>query len=158
MCGICGFIDRGLGSEELLLNMIDEIRYRGPDDRGCMLEALESGFRVGLAHCRLSILDLSAAGRQPMRSESGRTVISFNGEIYNYRELRAQLEQKGYLTRHRSAEDERNLVVAITDEGEALKEKAVTIPARMGQCVDLSPKEGEELYRLLYKILGNIGE
>ncbi len=76
--------------------MIDEIRYRGPDDRGCMLEALESGFRVGLAHCRLSILDLSAAGHQPMRSESGRTVISFNGEIYNYRELRAQLEQKGY--------------------------------------------------------------
>ncbi|MBR0145281.1 MAG: MarR family transcriptional regulator [Eubacterium sp.] len=69
-----------------------------------------------------------------------------------------KLEQKGYLTRHRSAEDERNLVVAITDEGEALKEKAVTIPARMGQCVKLSPKEGEELYRLLYKILGNIGE
>lgn len=96
MCGICGFIDRGLGSEENLCEMIDEIRYRGPDDQGCMLEALDSGFRVGLAHCRLSILDLSAAGRQPMSSESGRTVISFNGEIYNYRDLRAQLEQKGY--------------------------------------------------------------
>ena len=96
MCGICGFIDRGLGSEELLHEMIDEIRYRGPDDRGSMLETLESGFRVGLAHRRLAILDLSAAGRQPMNSESGRTVISFNGEIYNYRELQAKLEQKGY--------------------------------------------------------------
>ena len=96
MCGICGFIDRGQSSEELLREMIDTIRYRGPDDRGCVLETLDGGFRVGLAHCRLSILDLSAAGRQPMSSESGRTVISFNGEIYNYRNLRAQLEQKGY--------------------------------------------------------------
>ena len=96
MCGICGFIDRGLGSEELLRAMIDEIRYRGPDDQGCMLEALESGFRLGLAHRRLAILDLSAAGCQPMKSESGRTVISFNGEIYNYRELRTRLEQMGY--------------------------------------------------------------
>ena len=96
MCGICGFIDRGQSSEELLREMIDTIRYRGPDDRSSMLETLESGFRVGLAHRRLAILDLSAAGRQPMNSESGRTVISFNGEIYNYRELRAKLEQKGY--------------------------------------------------------------
>ena len=96
MCGICGFIDRGLGSEELLREMIDEIRYRGPDDQGCMLEALESGFRLGLAHRRLAILDLSPNGRQPMTSESGRTVISFNGEIYNYLELRKQLEGKGY--------------------------------------------------------------
>ena len=96
MCGICGFIDRGPGSEELLREMIDEIRYRGPDDQGCMLETLDGGFRLGLAHRRLAILDLSAAGRQPMTSESGRTVISFNGEIYNFRELRTQLEQKGY--------------------------------------------------------------
>ena len=96
MCGICGFIDRGQGSGELLHEMIDEIRYRGPDDQGTMLEALDSGFRVGLAHCRLAILDLSAAGCQPMKSESGRTVISFNGEIYNYRELRTRLEQMGY--------------------------------------------------------------
>ena len=96
MCGICGFIDRGQSSEELLREMIDTIRYRGPDDRSSMLETLESGFRVGLAHRRLAILDLSAAGRQPMNSESGRTVISFNGEIYNYRELRAKLEKKGY--------------------------------------------------------------
>ena len=96
MCGICGFIDRGLGSEELLREMIDEIRYRGPDDQGCMLEALERGFRLGLAHRRLAILDLSPNGRQPMTSESGRTVISFNGEIYNYLELRKQREGKGY--------------------------------------------------------------
>ncbi len=67
-----------------------------------------------------------------------------------------KLEQKGYLTRHRSEEDERNLVVTITDAGEGLREDAVTIPPRMGQCVNLSEKEAAELYRLLYKILVNI--
>ena len=67
-----------------------------------------------------------------------------------------KLEQKGYLTRHRSEEDERNLVVTITDEGEKLRKEAVKIPARMGQCVNLSEKDAKELYRLLYKILGNM--
>ena len=68
-----------------------------------------------------------------------------------------KLEQKGYLTRNRSSEDERNLVVEITEEGEALKEQAVTIPQRMGKCVNLSQKDAAELYRLLYLVLGNVG-
>ncbi len=68
-----------------------------------------------------------------------------------------KLEQKGYLTRHRSEEDERNLVVSITEEGEALKEQAATVPPRMGQCVNLSSKDAKELYRLLYLVLGNMG-
>ena len=68
-----------------------------------------------------------------------------------------KLEQKGYLTRQRSEEDERNLVVSITKEGESLKEKAATIPPRMGQCVNLSPEDAKELYRLLYLVLGNMG-
>lgn len=68
-----------------------------------------------------------------------------------------KLEQKGYLTRHRSEEDERNLVVSITEEGEALKEQAATVPSRMGQCVNLSSKDAKELYRLLYLVLGNMG-
>ncbi len=67
-----------------------------------------------------------------------------------------KMEQKGYLTRHRSEEDERNLVVTITDAGEKLREEAVTIPSRMGKCVNLSPKDAKELYRLLYLVLGNV--
>ena len=95
MCGICGFIEKKSCSEELLTDMIDEIRYRGPDDRGVFMDQLQCGCQLGLAHRRLAILDLSANGHQPMSSESGRTVISFNGEIYNFKELRRQLEQRG---------------------------------------------------------------
>ena len=95
MCGICGFIEKKSCSEELLTDMIDEIRYRGPDDRGVFVDQLQCGCQLGLAHRRLAILDLSANGHQPMSSESGRTVISFNGEIYNFKELRRQLEQRG---------------------------------------------------------------
>ena len=115
MCGICGFIDRGQSSEELLREMIDTIRYRGPDDRGCVLETLDGGFRVGLAHRRLAILDLSANGRQPMNAESGRTVVSFNGEIYNYLELRKQLEGKGY--RFRTGTDTEVILCAYEEWG-----------------------------------------
>ena len=63
------------------------------------------------------------------------------------------LEAKGYVERHRSTEDERVLLVNITTEGEALREKAVDIPVEMGKCSSLSPEEAAELYRLLYKLL-----
>jgi len=66
-----------------------------------------------------------------------------------------KLESKGYLTRQRSTADERNLVVTITDAGEALKEKAVTVPAEIAKCSNLEPGEAAELYRILYKMLGN---
>lgn len=72
--------------------MADAIAHRGPDDSGIWVNA-ESG--VALGHRRLSILDLSAAGHQPMASASGRFVMSFNGEIYNFAGLRAELEAKG---------------------------------------------------------------
>ena len=65
-----------------------------------------------------------------------------------------KLEAKGFLTRRRSTEDERNLVVSITDAGEALKEKAVTVPAAIAQCSNLEPEEAAALYRILYKMLG----
>lgn len=65
-----------------------------------------------------------------------------------------KLEAKGYISRERSSEDERNLVVTITDEGEQLREKAVCIPNKMGQCVHLTPEETETLYKLLYKVIG----
>ena len=65
-----------------------------------------------------------------------------------------KLEQKGYVKRSRSKDDERNLIITLTDEGLELKKQACTIPAKMGQCVKLSPEENEQLYKLLYKILG----
>jgi len=89
MCGIVGFIDRELPvTEELLVAMAERIRYRGPDSSGVWLDH-ETG--VGLAHRRLSILDLSPAGRQPMHSSSGRFTISFNGEVFNFKELASEL-------------------------------------------------------------------
>ncbi len=69
-----------------------------------------------------------------------------------------KLEAKGYLTRCRSKEDERNLVIQITKEGEALREKAVCVPEKIGQCVKLEQDEALQLYRLLYKVLGSLGE
>lgn len=67
-----------------------------------------------------------------------------------------KLEQKGYVTRDRDKEDERNLIITLTDAGEKLKELAVDIPRQMGECVCLSEEESKTLYQLLYKILGNI--
>jgi DNA-binding MarR family transcriptional regulator len=72
--------------------------------------------------------------------------------------LLKKLEAKGYLTRKRSDVDERNLIVSITKEGEDLKERAVNVPAQMGQCVKLSPSEVDTMYHLLYKLLGQIEE
>ena len=66
-----------------------------------------------------------------------------------------KLESKGYITRQRSTTDERNLVVTITDAGEALKEKAVAVPAAIAKCSNLDPEEAAQLYRILYKMLGN---
>ncbi|MBQ9168230.1 MAG: MarR family transcriptional regulator [Oscillospiraceae bacterium] len=68
--------------------------------------------------------------------------------------LLKKLESKGLVTRQRSAADERNLVVTITDAGEALKEKAITVPAAIAKCSNLQPEEAAMLYRILYKMLG----
>lgn len=65
-----------------------------------------------------------------------------------------KLESKGLVTRQRSTEDERNLVVSITNAGEALKEKAVAVPAAIAKCSNLEPEEAAMLYRILYKMLG----
>ena len=70
--------------------------------------------------------------------------------------LLKRLEEKGYVTRRRSTEDERDLIVTITDRGEALKEKAVTVPERLSACVDLDPQKAQELYGLLYEVLGKL--
>lgn len=69
-----------------------------------------------------------------------------------------KLEGKGYLTRKRSELDERSLIVTITEKGEALKEQAVEIPVKMGGCVSMNPEEAQILYKLLYQVLGALGE
>lgn len=93
MCGIVGF--HNSSQEEVGLDclqaMAHTIRYRGPDDEGYYLNG-----RIGLGHVRLSILDLSPKGKQPMKSRYSNRTIVFNGEIYNYLELRQELVQKGY--------------------------------------------------------------
>ena len=70
--------------------------------------------------------------------------------------LLKRLEEKGYVVRKRSAQDERDLIVTITDSGEALKEKAVTVPERLSACVDLEMQKAQALYALLYEVLGKL--
>lgn len=90
MCGIVGFFsNKTLNSPIVVRNMADRINYRGPDDSGVWVDN-SSG--IALAHRRLSIVDLSPAGHQPMESRSGRFVIVFNGEIYNHLDLRKILK------------------------------------------------------------------
>ncbi len=68
--------------------------------------------------------------------------------------LLKKLESKGYLTRERSKSDERNLMITVTDDGMQLRDRAVEVPVRMGQCVKLEPEEAAVLYKTLYKLLG----
>ena len=94
MCGITGFIDYTTDtSEDTLSKMNTELTHRGPDDHGKSY-FLHDHFSVGLAHRRLSILDLSNKGKQPMQFES--LVIVYNGEIYNFREIRSELISHNY--------------------------------------------------------------
>ena len=71
--------------------------------------------------------------------------------------LLKKLESKGYITRTRDNSDERNVIISITKLGNDLKEDALIVPGEIGKCINLSPEEVKELYRLLYKLLGNIG-
>lgn len=97
MCGIAGiFSYRNNGSlinKEELLQVRDAMIPRGPDGYGLWISQNKN---IGLAHRRLSIIDLSDAGAQPMTTEDGKSLIVFNGEIYNYRDIRARLVKKGY--------------------------------------------------------------
>ena len=70
--------------------------------------------------------------------------------------LLKRLEEKGYVTRRRSTEDERDLIVTITDSGEALKEKAVTVPERLMACVSLDPQKAQTLYELLHEVIDKL--
>jgi asparagine synthase (glutamine-hydrolysing) len=119
MCGIAGFVDleRRSGSQELEAlagAMAGRLAHRGPDGGGVFVDA-EHG--VAFGHTRLAIIDLSPAGAQPMRSACGRCVLTFNGEIYNAAELRADLERAG--RRFRGHSDTEVLVEACAEWGVA---------------------------------------
>ncbi|MCR5177581.1 MAG: asparagine synthase (glutamine-hydrolyzing) [Lachnospiraceae bacterium] len=94
MCGICGYFSARHLDDELLIGMRDTIRYRGPDDAGIWQGHFGTSY-IGMAHRRLSIIDLSELGHQPMISDDERYTIVFNGEIYNYREIREELMSAG---------------------------------------------------------------
>jgi asparagine synthase (glutamine-hydrolysing) len=102
MCGIVGIYNHGCREEvgdTVLQQMRDSMTHRGPDDSGVYIAPDRS---LGLGHRRLSIIDLSAAARQPMCDDTGKFWVTFNGEIYNYLELRSELEKDGVRFRTKS--------------------------------------------------------
>lgn len=112
MCGICGVFhrDESKVSQTILKKMNDSISHRGPDGEGFFTD-----INVGFAHRRLSIIDLSSAGTQPMTTPDGRFVITYNGEVYNYKDLRSKLENRGY--RFRSSTDTEVVLAAWAEWG-----------------------------------------
>src|SRR6267154_4053301 len=113
MCGICGFYEyktHDRVDRHVLGDMLDVIRHRGPDDSGVYLDK-----DVALGMRRLSIIDLSG-GKQPISNEDGTIVIVFNGEIYNFQELREQLRSRGHSLR--TASDTEVIVHLYEDFGE----------------------------------------
>jgi asparagine synthase (glutamine-hydrolysing) len=96
MCGIYGYLSTKEKVDPVILQgMGDSLRHRGPDGEGEEIEQ-SAEWRLGLGHTRLSIIDLSPTGKQPMCNEDGTIWITYNGEIYNFRELRAELERNGH--------------------------------------------------------------
>jgi asparagine synthase (glutamine-hydrolysing) len=123
VCGIAGFLDASAASSATEATarveaMCRAIAHRGPDDSGAYVEASAG---VGLGHRRLSIIDLSPLGHQPMTSADSRYVITYNGEVYNFVELRAELESLGH--RFRGGSDTEVMLAAVVAWG---VEKAVT--------------------------------
>jgi asparagine synthase (glutamine-hydrolysing) len=110
MCGVCGYV--GDHQPDLLKSMSDVMVHRGPDDSGIWFDEQQ---QVGLAHRRLSIIDLSREGRQPMANADGSIQICFNGEVYNYKDFYDELRAKGY--RFRSTSDTEVLIYLYEEYG-----------------------------------------
>src|SRR5215813_3736406 len=94
MCGISGLVN--CGDREVLTRMTSVQAHRGPDDSGVWERSFPDGSYVGLGSRRLAIIDLSPGGHMPMRNGDGSVWITYNGEIYNFTELRRELQAKGY--------------------------------------------------------------
>lgn len=112
MCGVAGFINfnQEPASPILLRRMTDSISHRGPDGEG---QWIEGGVAIG--HRRLSIIDLSSAGHQPMQTVDGRFILSYNGEVYNFKQLRSRLEAQG--VKFRSQTDSEVVLQALANWG-----------------------------------------
>src|SRR5688572_24856180 len=95
MCGISGMVGPDAVDRDALARMARALEHRGPDDEGFFVGEYEDGVAVGLGFRRLSIIDLET-GNQPIANETGSVQLVFNGEIYNFRELRADLESRGH--------------------------------------------------------------
>jgi asparagine synthase (glutamine-hydrolysing) len=120
MCGICGVVGRE--DEQLVRDMADTLAHRGPDGEGFRcFPARNGGPPASFGHRRLTIIDLSERGAQPMEYADGRYWIVYNGELYNFKELRADLEQDGY--RFRSECDTEVLLAAYCKWGKAMLER-----------------------------------
>ena len=114
MCGIYGYLSREPLGSAVLANMGRALAHRGPDDEGEFVQS-SGELSVALGHKRLSIIDLSSSGRQPMPNEDGTVWVILNGEIYNYRSLRDQLQSQGH--HFRSQSDTEVIVHLYEDEG-----------------------------------------
>jgi len=111
MCGFTGYISNSIvANDSTVLLMADRIQSRGPDSSGSWCDPAVG---VGLAHRRLAILDISDAGHQPMLSSNGQLVLIFNGEIYNHKDIRIQLEQAGWSYPWRGHSDTETLLAAL---------------------------------------------
>src|SRR3990170_4341803 len=99
MCGIAGILrfDGSSVPDTIIRKMTDSLHHRGPDDEGYHFDK-----GVALGHRRLSIVDLTAAGHQPMCNENGSIWLIYNGEIYNYREITSELRTKGHVFKSRT--------------------------------------------------------
>ena len=129
MCGLVAIISPSVPiRDDLLAVMRDRLIHRGPDNGS---NWLRPNRRVGLAHRRLSIIDTSHSADQPMTSEDGALRIVFNGEIYNYLELRSELELLGIRFRTRS--DTEVLLAALREWGEGALPRARSDPARRAE-------------------------
>lgn len=120
MCGICGYISKRKIGDDALEAMNDTMYHRGPNDSGIYQVEVEDKY-FGFAQRRLSIMDLSVLGHQPMFSETNEYVIVFNGEVYNYRDLREELIEKGHI--FKSDCDTEVILAAYMEWGDAAIEK-----------------------------------
>ena len=116
MCGFVGFANKIDNSNKVLCDMLDAIKHRGPDAEGTYIDD-----DIALGHRRLSIIDVSDTGNQPLYSEDGTKVLVFNGEIYNYIDIRNELISKGY--KFRTKTDSEVLIHGYTEYGKDLLSK-----------------------------------
>ena len=145
MCGLAGFVQPyGFDPDyarQIGMRMSDTIAHRGPDDFGIWSDT-QSG--TVLVHRRLAIIDLSAAGHQPMESASGRYVLTYNGEVYNHADLRIALEAKNGVHQWRGHSDTETLLACIEEYGlaDTLKKLngmfAIAVYDRREKCVFLA--------------------